>query len=442
MEPERKTADVSVVIPVKDCAPYLAQCLDSVLAQTTPPRQVLCADDGSTDSSLDILKEYAARDDRIEVMRFPDVGPGAARNACLDRAVGRYVAFLDADDFFEPTLLEQACAKADEDESDIVAWDVWYYNDRFGHRQHPDEGVLSFGKLDEGGPFSWRANPDWIFLSFQSWAWNKLFRREFLERERIRFQDIRRSEDVVFSCTALAAAQRISCLYDRLTNYRVARDGSAMATKDRHALDFMDAMEALRGELSRRGLEEPLHRAYVGFAASSCLYNLQTLRTLPAARQVFGVLKEGGFERLGIDLSDDESFVDVACQTECLAIKEGTFEEYSFRRSCALERAREDAAAVCDHVSMDSRALAARKDEELAAKDAELGAVCSELAACEAEVERLQGEADGLRQDIARLGGTLDELTHCAEWRVGVALGKIPRAIQRKVLAARERRRS
>lgn len=368
----------------------------------------------------------------MNVLRLGGVGPGAARNRCLEKATGSYIVFLDADDFLEPTLLEQACTKAQEDQSDIVAWDVWFYNDRFQHRQNPPDGVLSFGRLDKGEPFSWRENPDALFLAFQSWAWNKMYRRDFLVRENIRFQEIRRSEDVLFTCTALATASKISCLYDRLINYRVAREGSAMATKDRHELDFLDAFKALREELERRNLWEPLQRAYVGFAGSSCLYNLQTLRTLASVRKVFEALKTHGFDDLRIDLSDDTLWEDTACLAECRAIKDESFEEYLFHRMTALGAAYDDASAVRNHIEMDLRHALEEKDAELAASEETSARKDVDIAALRGRVASLEVRVDSLNREI-------DEITHCAEWRVGVVLGKVPRAIQRKIIAQRER---
>lgn len=92
------TPKVSVVIPVYNVEPYLRQCLDSVLNQTLKEIEIICVDDGSTDASLDILKEYAAKDKRITVITQKNLYAGVARNAGLSQAKGEYVHFLDSDD--------------------------------------------------------------------------------------------------------------------------------------------------------------------------------------------------------------------------------------------------------------------------------------------------------------------------------------------------------
>ena len=90
---------VSVIIPVYNTENYLRECLDSVLAQTLREIEVICVDDGSTDNSLNILKEYQNKDTRIVVLTQENRSAGAARNYGLSIAKGKYLSFLDSDDF-------------------------------------------------------------------------------------------------------------------------------------------------------------------------------------------------------------------------------------------------------------------------------------------------------------------------------------------------------
>ena len=95
----------SIIIPVYNVAPYLRECLDSVLAQTFPDWEAICVDDGSSDGSGAILDEYAAKDVRFRVIHQHNRGVGAARNAGLDAAKGGWVLFLDGDDLWHQELL-------------------------------------------------------------------------------------------------------------------------------------------------------------------------------------------------------------------------------------------------------------------------------------------------------------------------------------------------
>ena len=115
---------VSVIIPVYNVEEYLRQCLDSVREQTLSDIEIICVNDSSTDGSLSILEEYAKKDPRIQVVTQPNGGAGAARNKGLSMAAGKYLSFLDSDDFFEPDMLELAYKKAEEDKADFVVFDV------------------------------------------------------------------------------------------------------------------------------------------------------------------------------------------------------------------------------------------------------------------------------------------------------------------------------
>ena len=111
---------VSVIIPVYNSEKYLRQCLDSICAQTLREIEIICIDDGSTDGSADILEDYRKKDSRVTVIRQNNAGAGAARNKGLDISRGRYLSFLDADDFFEMSMLEEAVRCAEENDSDYV----------------------------------------------------------------------------------------------------------------------------------------------------------------------------------------------------------------------------------------------------------------------------------------------------------------------------------
>ena len=98
------TPKVSVIIPVYNVEQYLRECLNSVIKQTLKEIEIICVDDGSTDNSLDILKEYAEKDHRITIITQKNLHAGVARNAGLSIAKGEYLSFLDSDDFFELNL--------------------------------------------------------------------------------------------------------------------------------------------------------------------------------------------------------------------------------------------------------------------------------------------------------------------------------------------------
>ena len=111
---------VSVIIPVYNAEAYLEECLDSVVNQTLKNIEIICVNDGSTDNSLDILKEYQEKDDRVIIINQENQGAGVARNQGIKVAKGNYLSILDADDFFELNMLELMCMNALKFDADVT----------------------------------------------------------------------------------------------------------------------------------------------------------------------------------------------------------------------------------------------------------------------------------------------------------------------------------
>ena len=111
---------ISIIIPVYNVEKYLRECLDSILNQTFQNFEIICVDDGSTDKSLEILQEYKRKDDRFVILQQRYSGAGSARNNGIRLAEGKYIQFLDSDDYFEPTLLEEMYNHAEKFNADLT----------------------------------------------------------------------------------------------------------------------------------------------------------------------------------------------------------------------------------------------------------------------------------------------------------------------------------
>ena len=212
---------VTVVMPVYNAFDYLRPALDSVICQTFTELELICVDDGSTDRSLHILKEYQEKDSRVRIVTETNAGPSIARNKGLDRARGEFVIFLDADDFVEPTLIEKLYNKAVEDNLDIAIAKYDVYNDRKARF----EGVIKcdHGEIFDGGATVSKAtNPDEIFQCTTTYVWNKLFRTSFLRDMGLSFDpELRVFEDAYFIVTALALTSAVGKVHEVLVHHRV-----------------------------------------------------------------------------------------------------------------------------------------------------------------------------------------------------------------------------
>ena len=298
---------VSVIIPVRNAESFLRECLDSVLAQTLSDIEVLVVDDGSADGSRTIIDEFAGTDSRIRVLVGASAGAGAARNLGIGHAQGEHLAFLDADDLFEPGMLELACAKSDSDDADVCVFRACYLDTATGRVTKADN-LLKPAMLPPRVPFSYLDIPDHI-LNFTSPApWNKLFRRAFVAENGLRFQELVRANDFLFTKLALVKAERITIVDEYLVYYRVGVVSSLQAGNDASPLVFHEAQTALKRALVEAGLFDAVERSFVNLVLSNSLYNLHSLRSPESFNLLYGKLRDEYFSDMGVDGRDEEYF--------------------------------------------------------------------------------------------------------------------------------------
>ena len=113
---------ISIIVPIYNVAPYLRQCMDSIIQQTYPNIEIICVDDGSTDESGTIADEYAKKDSRVRVIHQENQGLSAARNAGYSRSTGEYIMYLDSDDWIDLDTCETAIDIALKYDAELVFW--------------------------------------------------------------------------------------------------------------------------------------------------------------------------------------------------------------------------------------------------------------------------------------------------------------------------------
>jgi glycosyltransferase involved in cell wall biosynthesis len=300
---------VSVIIPVYNVENHLEDCLDSVINQTLRDIEIICIDDGSTDGSLDILEKFAQKDDRIKIISQENQGAGAARNKGLKIAQGEYLSFLDADDFFELDMLEKVYEYSTEKSLEIAIYGVKTFNDKTSEVKEIEYDIQR-KYLPNKFIFNYKDFPMYVFNTFKNWTWNKLFKRIFILKNDIEFQELFRTNDLLFTCKALVKAERISVLDTSLVYYRVGHDFHSQNTNHEHPLDFYNAMIALKSFLIDENIFHEVEQSFVNFAASGCLYNLKSLNTKESHEKLYNFLHDEGLEQLSISGKPDDYFYD------------------------------------------------------------------------------------------------------------------------------------
>ena len=298
---------VSVIMPIYNAYDYLRPAIDSVLDQTLREIELICIDDGSTDSSFELIKEYQQRDERIRIVTETNAGPALARNNGIKRARGEYLAFLDADDFFEPTLLEKLYNIAKEKDLDIAISGYDMYNSRKATFENalPSEHEEIY---DGGVVTSKNESPDKIFLSTNGAAWNKLFRRSFVLEKQLSFLvDVKMYEDVYFVITAFSLAARVGKVFETLLHHRIYSDQSRAKMFRKYYSQIPFAYLKIKEFLMHNGMYAPLSTSFLNLTASRC-YKIYNVLGFESKDNFWDLLHGEYAEKLGWQNRDAEEF--------------------------------------------------------------------------------------------------------------------------------------
>ena len=296
---------VSVVIPVYNAAKTLAECLDSILNQTMPQFEVVCVDDGSKDNSWELLQAYASRDSRIRAVQQENQGPGMARNHGIRMAKGDYIIFVDADDYILPHALETICDIGYAENADIVLYDGDKYDATTGQRI-PVRHFLRTDLLPENGEtFSVQDSPDTIFQVTCPGPVTRAYRRTMVQERNLGFSKMKNSEDLRFTYTAMASAQRIAYTTQKLYMYRVGQTTNVESGKASAPLCFIEAYLELAHWLQDNGLFDLCRKSFGNRFCSSIVYAIETIHDEAARRAIVERLQAKDVKQLRLlDQSD------------------------------------------------------------------------------------------------------------------------------------------
>ena len=326
-EAEGRTPLVSVILPVYNVEEYIGECMDSLINQTLKRIEIIAVDDGSTDRSLEILREYAARDSRVKVFTQKNKFAGAARNLGLRHAQGEYLLFLDSDDFFQPELAKEAYLAGRKHRADVVLFGARHFNHTT--REFKDaKWLLNVPFIPKKQPFNYWNCPDTLYRITTPAPWTKLFRRAFIQKHGLQYQHIQNANDLYFTYSALALAQKIVTVNKALVNYRVGLQTNLQTTKKKYPFCFYDAYKAWHDKLAELGALDTLRKSYVNVALSGCMHNLRTNKDLDVKRQVFDRLKDEILAALEIPGHEASYYYAPENYRDLQLILNGTFEEY------------------------------------------------------------------------------------------------------------------
>lgn len=268
---------VSVIIPSYNAADYIAQTLESVLAQTLTDIEVIVVDDGSTDDTRNIVADFANKDPRLTLVEQANQFAGVARNNGMSKAQGKYLYFLDADDHIETTTLEELVNAIEQHEADIAIAKSEGFDNTTGDTWTID-GALNGVDFDR--PIAHDEYCDKLFQSFIGWPWDKLFRKDFIDKTELKFQPLRTTNDALFVFCALALADTVVCLDSVLFHHRTNNKNSLEGSRSKSWNNALCAVRAIGDRLSESTRGRACLNSYHRWILN---YSLWTIESLPSA---------------------------------------------------------------------------------------------------------------------------------------------------------------
>lgn len=224
--------DISIIVPIYNAEKYITKCVDSILNQTKKELEIILINDGSTDKTEEIIKNY--QDKRIKYFKNKNQGIGKTRNFGIEKAKGKYIMFLDSDDYLEKNACELLYNKAESNNLDLVMCDFYkiYANGNIEEVRQP-----SFKNS------SLKDSPKILSEHLSPWA--KIYKRDLIIKNNIRFVENLKYEDAPFVAIALDKAKKIGKV-DECLNYYVIHGNSETTVRDKRVFDILKIIDLIR----------------------------------------------------------------------------------------------------------------------------------------------------------------------------------------------------
>lgn len=255
---------ISVIVPVYNSEKFLYRCLMSILNQTMKNIEIIVVNDGSTDSSLDIMKKFSEKYNNFTILNLKNVGAAKARNEAISIARGEYLSFVDSDDFILPNFLEILYNNAATYNADIVCCEYSLYIEKSNR-------IIKNFNFVKSGLYSNKQALNLLIRDhkIRAYLWNKLFKKSLFWNNNIKLQDMY-YEDMA-ACTPLFYHSQNIAIVNKPLYFYTIREGSVI--RDATAKNFNDYIRVLA--VIRTFLEN--NNAYNDYCSSFIFYSLKTI---------------------------------------------------------------------------------------------------------------------------------------------------------------------
>lgn len=320
---------VSIIIPFNNVEGYIEECLNSVLTQTLEDIEIICINDASTDKTVDIVKSFEQKDERIKLIELDErKGQGYARNRGIEIASGDYIGFVDSDDFIKPEMFEKLYNAALQTNSEITMCQALEYDDVTG--QYIDSDYYSLAPLQgfKDGVFSAEDTKN-VILDINVALWNKIYKRSYLLNIGEKFPEGFIYEDLPFFFGTYLSAKRIKIVWESFYNYRINRKNSTMQQFNNKILDRPPMVSLTYEKMKKAHFLDDMQKVLQGWIIND-LFHRYTLLKEHYQREFFFLMKKV-FQNLEIENINDDYWKRVYHFEGYLLVVNNTFEDFSQR---------------------------------------------------------------------------------------------------------------
>ena len=286
---QAQTPLISVIVAAYNVEKYIGQCINSLLAQSFSSIEFILVDDGSTDRSGEICDHYARVDTRIRVIHRPNGGLSAARNSGLAVAKGKYIGFVDADDWIQPDMYQKMFDACEKNDAQMAGCSYSQQGD--GVEETTATGNILVLTQMEALELYIMGDKQYHFYNS---VWSKLFLRDVIND--LRFQEGHASEDIMYTTCALGKIEKCVFIDELLYNYRVDREDSIMNSRleERRFRDEIPFLREQIAYLKGLGMSDLSEKASYQFYRRLLYYYLDfcNKKMNRAARKIISFLRE------------------------------------------------------------------------------------------------------------------------------------------------------
>ena len=276
---------VSVIVPFYNVEKYIEKCLETLVNQTLDDIEIILVNDGSKDKTVDIVKKYKEMySNKIVYLEKENGGLSDARNYAIPYARGEYIAFLDSDDYVETNMYKEMYEIAQKENSDMVECNfIWEYPNKT--------------RIDIGTTYN---NKHEMIEKIRVVAWNKLIKREILEKSKVQFPKGYRYEDVEFTYKLIPFLEKVSFCKTPMVHY-VQREGSISNVQNKRNAEIFDVMEHVMDYYKENNLYEEYYQEieylYSRYAFCSSFLRIVKIKDKEIRKQLLDMTWNNVYEK-------------------------------------------------------------------------------------------------------------------------------------------------